>query len=83
MARRKRAFLDDDSDSSNSSDDGEFDGRGFNEDADARDERELFQNPYKRRKRTRTKEDEIYGVFGDEDEEARGNKPAKRLHFTQ
>ncbi|GJJ10963.1 hypothetical protein Clacol_005192 [Clathrus columnatus] len=84
MARRKRAFLDDESDSSNASDDEGFDGE-FNEDPDAREARELFENPYKRQKRKRTKEDEIYGVFNDEDDEeaSRGGKPAKRFHFTQ
>ncbi len=69
MGRRKRQFLeDDDSDSSPVSD---VDEPHFDEnDPDARAERELFENPYKRkRRRKNAKEDAIYGVFGSEDDE--------------
>ncbi|KAI0730614.1 TFP11-domain-containing protein [Earliella scabrosa] len=69
MGRRKRQLLeDDDSDSSPVSD---VDGPHFDDnDPDARAERELFENPYKRkRRRKNAKEDAIYGVFGSEDDE--------------
>lgn len=69
MARRK-AYLDDDGDSSDGSG---SEGEGYQlDDPDLRDEADLFKNPYgggsKKRKR-RGKEDAIYGIFGDEDEE--------------
>ena len=69
MARRKRQFLeDDDSDSSPVSD---VDEPAFDDnDPDARAERELFENPYKRKRRRRNaKEDAIYGVFGSDDDD--------------
>ncbi|RPD53373.1 TFP11-domain-containing protein [Lentinus tigrinus ALCF2SS1-7] len=69
MARRKRQFLeDDDSDSSPVSD---VDEPTFDDnDPDARAERELFENPYKRkRRRKNAKEDAIYGVFASDDDE--------------
>ncbi len=79
MARRKRQFLEDDfSDSSGS---GDPDLEDPNEDADAREERALFENPYKRKKRRKNgKEDAIYGVFAssDEDEEKSGEGRKKR-----
>lgn len=82
MGRRKRQFLeDDDSDSSPVSD---VDEPHFDDnDPDARAERELFENPYKRkRRRGNGKEDAIYGVFGsDEDEE--DEKVARRRAKTR
>ncbi|KAI0773263.1 TFP11-domain-containing protein [Trametes elegans] len=76
MARRKRQLLeDDDSDSSPVSDVDEtfhFD----NNDPDARAERELFENPYKRKRRRKDgKEDAIYGVFASDDEDATPGRP--------
>ncbi|KAG8999433.1 hypothetical protein FRB94_006174 [Tulasnella sp. JGI-2019a] len=65
MARRKRAFLDDsDPDSSEASGDDGADGfRPDDEDQDTRAERELFEDPYHRKKRRTVAEDE-----DDEDE---------------
>ncbi|KAI0704460.1 TFP11-domain-containing protein [Cerioporus squamosus] len=82
MARRKRQFLeDDDSDSSPASD---VDEPTFDDnDPDARAERELFQNPYKRkRRRKNAKEDAIYGVFGSDDDEE-DEKVARRKARTR
>lgn len=84
MGRRKRQFLDDDDDSdssANSDGDQPFFG---NDDPDARAERELFENPYKqKRRRQNGKEDAIYGVFGSdddnvEDEQTEGRKARRR-----
>ncbi|KAI0832099.1 TFP11-domain-containing protein [Trametes gibbosa] len=77
MARRKRQFIEDDDDSSSSSDidDVNFDDNG---DPDARAERELFENPYGRKRRRKNgKEDAIYGVFGSDDENALPEKSRK------
>jgi tuftelin-interacting protein 11 len=66
---RKRAFLDDgDSDSASDSDDhADF---HPTENPDARDERELFENPYgRKRQRKNGKDDAIYGVFGEDSED--------------
>ncbi|CCM06199.1 uncharacterized protein FIBRA_08442 [Fibroporia radiculosa] len=70
MARRKRQLLDDDSDSSPVSDADDFHDPNFDHnDPDAREERALFENPYKhKRRRKNDKEDALYGVFGSEDE---------------
>ncbi|KAH9851914.1 TFP11-domain-containing protein [Lenzites betulinus] len=77
MARRKRHFLEDDDDSSSASDVDDVD-LNDNGDPDARAERELFENPYGRKRRRKNgKEDAIYGVFGSEDEEAPAEKPRK------
>jgi len=85
MARRKRAFIDDDDDSSEDSEGNDFEGFE-NEDPDTREERRLFEQPYKKQRRG-GKEDAIYGVFADDDEDEgfgkRKGKPEKRLHFTQ
>lgn len=65
MARRKRQLLDDsdsDSNDSNAGDEGFDDG-----DPDSREERALFENPYKRPRRG--KHDATYGVFGEDSEE--------------
>ncbi|THV05580.1 TFP11-domain-containing protein [Dendrothele bispora CBS 962.96] len=65
MARRKRV-LDDDSDS-DSYQGSEADEFGLDNDPDAREERALFEDPYKRKRRRKNgKEDAIYGVFGDD-----------------
>ncbi|KAI0924244.1 hypothetical protein AcW2_005176 [Taiwanofungus camphoratus] len=71
MPRRKHQLLEDDSDSSSVSDIDDFNDPGLDEnDPDAREERALFENPYKhKRRRKNGKEDAIYGVFGSEDED--------------
>ncbi|KAI8996414.1 TFP11-domain-containing protein [Trametes punicea] len=76
MARRKRQLLDDDDDSSPVSD--VDDAVDFDDnDPDARAERELFENPYKRKRRRKDgKEDAIYGIFVSEDEE--DERPSRR-----
>ena len=68
---RKRAFLDDgdDSDSVSGSDE-DLNPGPDEENPDERDERQLFENPYGRKRQRRGgKEDAIYGVFGDDSEE--------------
>lgn len=87
MARRKRQLLeDDDSDSSNSEGGEEgFDGG----DPDTREERELFDNPYKRQRRGRNgKDDAVYGVFGEDSEDEgfgkkKGTATTKRSDWTK
>ncbi|KAG8899112.1 hypothetical protein FRB99_006936 [Tulasnella sp. 403] len=78
MGRRKRAFLEDDYSSSNpnSSDEG---GDGFRndgeEDPDERAERQLFEDPYHRKKRQRKgKDDAIYGELDGSDGEGKGSR---------
>lgn len=67
MARRKRVLDDGDSDSDISKDD---DAPDFSNDPDAREEYELYRDPYQRKRRRKNeKEDAIYGVFGDSDDE--------------
>lgn len=76
---RRRKVIDDDGDSS----EGERPGEGDEDlsaygisNADLAEEAALFANPYSRKKR-RTKDDAIYGVFGDEEDEkddARGGR---------
>ncbi|KAJ8079505.1 hypothetical protein PM082_011092 [Marasmius tenuissimus] len=75
MARRKRVIDDDDdSDSYEGSDAGDAD-FGLDEDPDVRDERALFENPYKRKRRRKNgKADALYGVFADSDEEETGGR---------
>ncbi|KAF8637621.1 hypothetical protein AX17_002690 [Amanita inopinata Kibby_2008] len=82
MARRKRVIDDGDSDSDVSDDDNDID---FENDPDAREERELFKNPYQRKRRRRDgKEDAIYGVFGeDSDEERYTARDRKKTHWTK
>ncbi|RXW22157.1 hypothetical protein EST38_g3707 [Candolleomyces aberdarensis] len=75
MGRRKRVLDDgDDSDSSNNSGGPDFD----DNDPDAREERALFEDPYKRKRRRKNgKEDALYGVFGeDSEDEGFSRKPA-------
>ena len=85
MGRRKRVLDDgDDSDSSGNSDP-DFD---VDNNPDARDERELFENPYRKRRRTNGKEDALYGVFAeDSDEDGGGKRPSaakpKRSDWTK
>ncbi|KAF9047173.1 TFP11-domain-containing protein [Hymenopellis radicata] len=68
MARRKRVLDDgDDSDSSSAADDRD----DFGLDNDAREERDLFENPYQRKRKRNGKEDAIYGVFGEDSDEDR------------
>lgn len=90
MARRKRQFLDDDSDSSPASDNDDFGGADIDEnDPDAREERALFEDPYKRKRRRKNgKEDAIYGVFGSDDEDEgfggrKGGRTEKRSDWTK
>ncbi|KAL4245226.1 TFP11/STIP family protein [Abortiporus biennis] len=82
MARRKRQFLEDeDSDSSVSDGGNDYDDPNYDpNDPDARAERELFENPYgRKRRRKNAKDDAIYGVFASSDEEEDlGGKKAKR-----
>jgi len=86
MTRRKRVLDDGDSDSSaGCSDDDNVD---YNNDPDLRDERELFQDPYRhKRRRKNGKDDAIYGVFGDdsdyEDSSKRGSTSRARVHWTK
>ncbi|KAF8587943.1 TFP11-domain-containing protein [Ramaria rubella] len=90
MARRKRAFLEDDLDSSEGSQEDDADEQGLEDnDPDARAERSLFEDPYQRNKRRRVggKDDATYGIFADDEEDEgfgrRKGKQEKRLHFTQ
>lgn len=79
MARRKRAFLEDDLDSSEGSGENDLDDQTFqDEDPDARAERSLFENPYQRNKRRRVDDSDDDSGFG-------GRKTTKErpLHFTQ
>ncbi|CDO68375.1 hypothetical protein BN946_scf184815.g22 [Trametes cinnabarina] len=70
MARRKRQLLEDDDSSSSVSDVDDTIDFDDNNDPDARAERELFENPYKRKRRRKNgKEDAIYGIFGSDDED--------------
>ncbi|CAL1714173.1 unnamed protein product [Somion occarium] len=87
MARRKRQLLEDDDSDSSLSDEGHDDYDDTN-DPDARAERELFQNPYQRKRRRKdSREDAIYGVFAssDEDEGFGGRKkaPPKRSDWAK
>jgi tuftelin-interacting protein 11 len=71
MGRRKRVLDDgDDSDSNDTSDVPDFD---FDNDPDAREERALFENPYRnKRRRTNGKEDTLYGIFAENSDEEDG-----------
>ena len=62
MARRKRVLNDGETDSSaGRSDDDNID---FDNDPDLKDERELFQDPYRRKRRRKNcKDDAIYMVY--------------------
>ncbi|KAG8825289.1 hypothetical protein FRC17_008746 [Serendipita sp. 399] len=70
MGRKKRAYLSDDSSSANSEED-EYEERELQGDEAA--ERDLFEDPYQQRKRRRldkrSKDDAVYGVFGEDDDE--------------
>ena len=78
MPRRKRDVLEDDDSDSSVSNGGDLDDIDFtNEDPDAREERALFEDPYKRKRRRKGgKDDAIYGVFAssDEDESEEGEE---------
>ncbi|KAF9071594.1 GC-rich sequence DNA-binding factor-like protein-domain-containing protein [Rhodocollybia butyracea] len=85
MARKKRILEDDsDSDSYAGSDAGDF---VPNESADAREERELFENPYSRKRQKRNgKEDALYGIFAedsDDENSGRGTGKKKRSDWTK
>jgi len=86
MARRKRVLDDGETDSSaGRSDDDNID---VDNDPDLRDERELFQDPYRRKRRRKNcKDDAIYGVFGDdsdyEDSSKRGSTSRARTYWTK
>ncbi|KAL6309310.1 TFP11-domain-containing protein [Sparassis latifolia] len=89
MARRKRQLLEDSSDSSDGSE-GDINDYGPDQnDPDAREERALFEDPYKRKRRRKNgKDDAIYGVFGSEDEDEgfggkKGGKAQKRSDWTK
>ena len=90
MARRKRQFLEDDDSDSSAGEDNDFVDPNYDaNDPDARAERELFENPYKRKRTHKDgKEDAIYGVFASSDEdEGRGEgssrKGGKRSDWTK
>jgi len=74
MARRKRLLDDgDDSESNASEQDHDFDG-----DPDTKEERDLFENPYRKRRRTTGKDDATYGIFAEDSEDEgfrKGRKP--------
>ena len=75
MGRRKRVLDDGDDSESNNSDDLDFD---LDNDPDAREERALFENPYRnKRKRTNGKEDALYGVFAETSDEEDGSRRGK------
>ena len=84
MGRRKRQFLDDDDSDSGASEGSEADFRLNDNDPDARDERALFEDPYRHKRRRRNeKEDAIYGVFGDDsDDEGYNRKGAAKQKKT-
>lgn len=71
MARRKRGLLDDeDMDSSGGSDDMDEDFDDGNLDPDERAERDLYADPYQRKRRRKGgKADATYGVFYESDED--------------
>ncbi|EJD51791.1 TFP11-domain-containing protein [Auricularia subglabra TFB-10046 SS5] len=78
MARRKRQFLDDDDSDSDSSGRADHD-VDMDDNPDARAERDLFENPYQRkRRRVNGKEDAIYGVFGESDDDEDDAKTRRR-----
>lgn len=84
MGRRKRQFLDDGDSDSGASEGSEDDFQPNDNDPDARDERALFEDPYRhKRRRTNEKEDALYGVFGDDsDDEGYARKGGARQKKT-
>lgn len=80
MGRRRRV-IDDDGDSSEGERPGEEDDEGFSiSNADLAEEAALFANPYGRKKR-RTKEDSIYGIFGDGDNEQLNERGGRKNRY--
>ncbi|KAH7890776.1 TFP11-domain-containing protein [Phlebopus sp. FC_14] len=68
MGRKKRQFLEDDSDSDLSP--ASEEGLNYDEnDPDVRAERELFERPYHKKRRRNEKEDAVYGIFAESDED--------------
>lgn len=84
MARRKRLLDDGDNSDSDNSSDADLD---FDNNPDAREERELFENPYRKRRRTNGKESATYGIFGDDSEHEgfgkRGKSTMKHSDWTK
>jgi len=85
MAPRKCVLDDGETDSSaGRSDDDNID---FDNDPDLKDERELFQDPYRCKRRRKNCNDAIYGVFGDdsdyEDISKRGSTSCARTYWTK
>ncbi|KAF8141606.1 TFP11-domain-containing protein [Boletus edulis] len=88
MGRRKRQFLDDGDSDSGASEGSEADFHLNDNNADARDERALFEDPYRHKRRRRDgKEDAIYGAFGDdsddEDYARKGGARSKKTDWTK
>lgn len=84
MGRRKRQFLDDGDSDSDASEGSGADFQLNDNDPDARDERALFEDPYRHKRRRRNeKEDAVYGVFGDDsDDEGYDRKGGARQKKT-
>lgn len=84
MGRRKRQFLDDGDSDSGGSEGSEADFQLNDNDLDAKDERALFEDPYRyKRRRRNEREDAIYGVFGDDsDDEGYDRKGGARQKKT-
>lgn len=88
MGRRKRQFLDDGDSDSGASEGSEPDFQLNDNDPDARDERALFEDPYRHKRRRRNeKEDALYGVFGDDTDDERfdrkGGTRQKKTDWTK
>lgn len=67
MGRRKRQFLDDGDSDSDVSEGSGADFQPNDDNPDAKDERALFEDPYRHKRRRRNeKEEALYGVFGDD-----------------
>jgi tuftelin-interacting protein 11 len=76
MGRRKQQYLDDDSSDSDRPNN-DSDGYNSQEDADARTERVLFERNARKRRRMGGKESAWEGVFGEDDGEGEGGRPAR------
>lgn len=87
MGRRRKQYIDEEGvDTSSGAESGDEGGDFFRDrdgvvgDADLEAERELFSDPYsrKRKRRGEGKESAIYGVFGEDEEEERQRWSGKR-----